>query len=129
MRALGTALVVVGAVTAAAACDRPAEESRGERLQLDLDPDPPVVGPADLTLTLHEASGAPLTGAEVRVEGTMNHAGMVPVFATLEEAEPGRYTGTLDFTMRGDWVLIVDAKAADGHRVRRQLATRVSASP
>ena len=100
----------------------PAVESASDvEVELTLQPSPPVVGDAELDLKLTDASGAPLEGATVRVEGNMNHAGMKPSFADLEEGEPGRYTGTLDFTMGGDWFLLVTAKTADGKRMERKI--------
>ena len=85
-----------------------------------LDPSPPVVGDNHLSLTLADATGAPLKGAEVKVEGNMNHAGMTPSFADLKEVEPGKYAGTLKFTMGGDWFLLVSAKTSDGKAVERK---------
>jgi len=66
------------------------------------------------------ASSKPLSGARVRLEGNMTHAGMTPVFAEAQEAEPGRYRATLEFTMGGDWVVIVHAVLPDGRQVERQ---------
>ena len=80
---------------------------------------PPAVGGTTCVVTLRDASGAPLAGADVRVEGNMNHAGMVPVFAEPRETEPGRYAGDFEFTMGGDWFVIVSAELADGSRVER----------
>jgi hypothetical protein len=57
----------------------------------------------------------------VRVEGNMNHAGMRPSFADLHETEPGRYTGTLRFTMGGDWFLLVQATLPDGNQVEQKI--------
>jgi hypothetical protein len=90
-------------------------------VKLVLNPLPPVVGDADVTLTLASASGQPIADAEVRLEGNMNHAGMKPSFADLAEVEPGRYTGTLEFTMGGDWFILVTAKTKDGRNVERKI--------
>jgi hypothetical protein len=91
------------------------------RLNLILNPSPPVVGETLVTLALASASGEPITNAEVRLEGNMNHAGMKPSFAVLREIEPGRYTGTLDFTMGGDWFVLVTVKMQDGQSVERKI--------
>ena len=98
-------------------------ESDSTSVQVDLafDPSPPHAGDVDVELTLAEPGGAPLAGAEVRLEGNMNHAGMKPSFAELEEVEPGRYTGTLDFTMGGDWFVLVTAKKPDGSQMERKI--------
>ncbi len=92
------------------------EESAVETgsLELTLDPENPVVGPSRLTLVIADPNGDPLTRAEVKIEGNMNHAGMVPVFADAVETEPGRYEAEIEFTMGGDWFLLVEAVSADG---------------
>lgn len=75
-------------------------------------PAPPRVGEAELVLALRGPDGRPLEGARVRVEGNMNHAGMVPELADAgeSETEPGSYRAQLEFTMGGDWFLVVTAE-------------------
>lgn len=90
-------------------------------MQLDITPQPPQVGPAAVTLTLTDASGAPLTAADVKLEGNMNHAGMKPVFSDLEETAPGQYQGTLEFTMGGDWFVLVTGQLPDGSRLNGKI--------
>lgn len=85
-------------------------------LELEVAPSPPRVGVAHLTLTLEDAGGDPVEDAGVHIEGNMNHAGMVPVFADAKEVTPGRYEAELELTMGGDWVLLVDAKTPDGRK-------------
>ncbi len=88
-------------------------------------PTPPITGPNRLVITLTHPDGTPVAGAALRVEGTMNHAGMVPVFADAEEEGEGRYiVPEFDFTMGGDWILLLHLTLPDGstgvpeHRVR-----------
>src|SRR5262249_8727352 len=45
---------------------------------LSVEPSPPTVGPAKLTLTLKDQAGSPVEGATLKLEGNMNHAGMKP---------------------------------------------------
>lgn len=78
-----------------------------------------MVGKSELAIDLKTSSGQPIEGAKVRVEGNMNHAGMKPSFADLQESSPGRYSGTLDLTMGGDWFLIVTAQTADGRTIEK----------
>ena len=77
----------------------------------------PCVGTSTCTVRLTDAAGAPLSGALVEIEGNMNHAGMVPVFGTAEESAPGSYRAPLEFTMGGDWFLIVSGELADGRSI------------
>lgn len=86
-------------------------------LDVSLDPDPPRVGASAVVLKALDADGAPLRGADVRIEANMDHAGMVPVFADARETAPGTYEARITFTMAGDWYLLVSAEAADGREL------------
>jgi YtkA-like len=115
--AIGVAL----AAGLAVGCQSGSQTTADADVVLQIQPDPPHVGPADVVLTLNDAAGAPLSGAEIQLEGDMNHAGMQPVFADLEETEPGRYAGSLNFTMGGDWFILVTGTLADGRRVEDKI--------
>lgn len=79
------------------------------------------MGPITVSLKLTDfLISKPVSGARVRLEGNMTHAGMSPVFAEAIEVEPGRYRATLEFTMGGDWVVLVHAVLPDGRKVERQ---------
>ena len=69
---------------------------------------------------LDPATGKPITGANVRLEGNMSHAGMAAVFAETTEVEPGLYRTNMEFTMAGDWLLSVHVTLSDGTHVDRQ---------
>lgn len=85
-------------------------------------PDPPVVGVVVVDLKLRNAAGLPVHDATVKVEGDMTHPGMVPSFADAREVAPGTYRADLDLTMAGDWIVLVDARLADGQTVQRTLS-------
>jgi hypothetical protein len=77
--------------------------------------------PATVSLKVIDfLSSKPVSGARVTLEGNMTHAGMTPVFAEAKEVEPGRYRATLEFTMAGDWVVLVHAALPDGRKIERQ---------
>lgn len=114
-------LVGCGALSLAAGCGGGASETADVRVNLAFEPSPPQTGDVNVELTLAEPGGAPVAGADVRLEGNMNHAGMKPSFADLDEVEPGRYAGTLDFTMGGDWFVLVTAKTPDGKSVEEKI--------
>ena len=116
------ALSVAISAVLASGCGPAGGESADAEVELvSLDPSPPVVGDCQVVLKLSDSSGAPLEGADVELEGNMNHAGMKPSFATLEEVDPGTYSGTLDFTMGGDWFLLVTGQTPDGQRVEQKI--------
>ena len=91
-------------------------------MALRLIPDPPRIGTAVVEVMLHDTLGQPITGAEMSLEGNMNHAGMVPVLVSASEVASGRYEAALEFTMGGDWFILVQATLPDGRVLNRQVA-------
>lgn len=81
-------------------------------------PDPPRVGPVQVSLTLTEG-GQPAGDAEVRLEGNMSHPGMKPVFGDAREVAPGRYEAPLELTMAGDWFVMARITLRDGRSLSR----------
>jgi hypothetical protein len=79
------------------------------------------MGLATVTVILTGADGQPLQGAEIEIEGNMSHAGMVPVLGVARETAPGRYQAELEFTMVGDWFILVRADLADGRSMERKI--------
>lgn len=102
---------------------RPAAPPEAEvEVAWEVTPQPPRMGPSELRLALTDrTTGRPAAGAVVRVEGNMSHPGMQPVFSTARELAPGSYLAALEFTMGGDWILIVDVKLPDGRSVEKQI--------
>jgi hypothetical protein len=99
-------------------------------LDLAISPTPPTVGPARLIINLRDTAGVPLEGAEVRVEGNMSHAGMVPVLATAQEEAPGLYAvSDFRFTMAGDWILTTRATLPDGRWAQTMTTTQAVSPP
>lgn len=86
----------------------------------EVTPQPPRVGQATITLRVTDASGNAITGARVKLEGNMSHAGMVPVFADAAEVEPGRYRANMELTMAGDWIVLVHITLPHGVTVDHQ---------
>ena len=117
----GTSRLLVGLilVLAIVSCSRGARELPDVGVELAIEPEPPQLGPATVTVTLTDSGGAPITGAGVELEGNMSHAGMVPVFGQAPEVAPGRYQAQLEFTMAGDWFILVRAELPDGRSMER----------
>jgi hypothetical protein len=57
----------------------------------------------------------------MQLEGNMSHAGMVPVFAQAVETEAGQYEADLEFTMAGDWFILVQADLPDGRSMEHKV--------
>jgi Cu(I)/Ag(I) efflux system membrane fusion protein len=123
---LGFRRLVLIALLASAGCHRAGDADQAEDVKLDLviQPDPPRVGAARITIVLKDREGQPVRGATPKLEGNMNHAGMEPVFADAREVEPGRYEAATEFTMGGDWFILVNATLADGRKLSRKVDIR-----
>jgi hypothetical protein len=117
-RWFGTGLLVLLFV---ASCGRGASDLPEVTVDLAIEPDPPRIGPAVVTVALRDADGQPIRGAVVKFEGNMSHAGMVPVLADATEVAEGRYEAQLEFTMGGDWFILVQADLPDGRSMERQV--------
>jgi hypothetical protein len=116
---LGLLLLILLALLAG--CRRSGQDLADVGVDLAVNPNPPQVGKATLTLTLRDSAGQPISGAEVEFEGNMSHAGMAPTFAQPTEVAPGRYEAPLEFNMAGDWFILVRATLPDGRKLERQV--------
>jgi hypothetical protein len=97
--------------------------------RVSIAPTPPITGPNRLVITLRDEEGSPVESAKVRVEGTMTHAGMVPVHAEASDEGDGRYlVSEFQFTMGGDWILLLRIRLADGTEAVRRHEVRVIGS-
>lgn len=104
------------------ACKRQEQDaSVATRVDLTFEPSPPTTGNAEVTLKIADEEGNPLDVTGLQVEGNMNHAGMKPSFAKVSRSAPGTYKGTLDFTMGGDWFVLVTGKLPDGRRLEEKI--------
>ena len=78
------------------------------KASVQFEPNPPSTGaPVKLHITMTDSQGKPLAIDNLEVEGDMNHAGMSPVFAHLTATAPGEFSGQIQFTMGGDWFLLL----------------------
>lgn len=80
-----------------------------------------------LAVRVVDANGHPITDATVRLEGDMNHAGMIPVISDpVGHEADGIYRVPFEFTMLGDWIIMVFVTTADGqeHELRIDLGVR-----
>jgi hypothetical protein len=72
-------------------------------------------------MTLRDRDQKPVTGARLRLEGLMSHPGMAPVVADVVERDAGTYDAPLQFTMAGDWILLVTGQLADGTPLNKRI--------
>lgn len=95
-------------------------------MTLAVTPDPAVVGPATLSITLTDAAGEPVEDAQLNIRGDMSHAGMEPVLAEVEGGVGGVYEVPFNWTMGGDWFVVVEATLADGRTLSRRFDVGVA---
>ena len=105
-------------------CSKPSDVPNNVAFTYESDPKPARIGVNTFTVTLKSTGGERLGGAQVSLEGDMSHAGMSPVFGETREIVPGRYQGTLNFNMRGDWTVLFHIKLANGETFDRQVELR-----
>lgn len=104
------ALVVVG-------CAQPSQSAAVTsdfQIELTVEPEPPATGDSTLIVTLTDATGAPVGGATVTIEGNMDHAGMEPAIGQASVDSKGIYRVPFRWTMGGGWVVTVTAVLPDG---------------
>jgi hypothetical protein len=101
------------------ACHRSQGAVSSVSVREEIEPQPPVIGPATVTVSLADGEGHSLSHAGVTVEGDMSHPGMSPVFAESKEIADGRYQAHI--AMAGDWVLLLHVKLAGGETVEREI--------
>jgi hypothetical protein len=82
----------------------------------EVSPQPPRVGPTTIDFTLTDA-GKLVSGAQIKVEANMSHAGMAPIFAEATEEGVGHYRAVIDLSMAGDWVVIAYASLPNGRKI------------
>ncbi len=91
------------------------------KIDWDIEPSPPQVGKATLDFTLRDSTDQLISGANVKLEGNMSHPGMKPIIANAEEVEPGQYSADINFTMAGDWFIIVNTTLGDSIKQEKQI--------
>jgi hypothetical protein len=102
-------------------CRRAGQDLSDVGVKVAVNPNPPSVGEATVTLTLTDAQGRPISDARVELEGNMTHAGMAPTTSEPAEIAPGRYQAPLEFGMAGDWFILVRATLPDGRKLEHQV--------
>lgn len=90
------------------------------RLLMSLEQTPNAMGVQTIVLVINDGS-TPLDNAKVQIEATMTHAGMPSQIVQMQALGAGKYQGSIDFSMLGEWVLIVNVTEANGAVMQRTL--------
>ena len=108
-----------GSATAAAQQKPAAGQKPGVDIMLTSKPTPPKTGENTFEVTVKEATGKPLTDAEVTALLYMGPLGAMPEMKhsiTLKHQKDGRYIGTGQVMMAGKWDITVTVKR-DGKEI------------
>ena len=94
------------------------------------EPSSPTAGRQTRALVrLRDASGRPVRGARLQVEGHMTHPGMAPVTGAVIERTAGSYEARIHLSMAGDWILVMTGALADGSRITKETRMTVARPP
>ncbi len=91
-------------------------------LGIATEPAAPRVGENRLIIELRGPSGDPITDARIDAYAEMPEMGAMPAMrasADVSEVEPGRYEGSVNLSMRGEWPLTLEI--SDPQRGERRL--------
>ena len=120
-------ILYCGAV-ALAACGQPADEaavlrSEGLEIRTALAPASARVGKNELEITLRDAEGRAVEGADLDVKVHMHAMGAMPAMggaAQISELGGGRYRADFELDMGGTWLVEMQAKPASGPMARAE---------
>ncbi len=102
-------------------CQSSGNDTSDVKLDWEIKPDPPTVGMATINIIMRDSTNQLITDADLRLEGNMSHPGMKPVLATAKEVKPGQYSAEIEFTMGGDWFILIESMLPDDRVVERQI--------
>lgn len=105
------------------ASDMPRYRAGGLVVGITTEPATPRVGDNRLILELRTPDGDPVPGVAIEAFAEMPAMGAMPAMrapAGLQEVAPGRYVGSLNLSMRGEWPLTLRFESPAGQAVRMQ---------
>jgi hypothetical protein len=121
-RRLLRVVVPVVCIGVSTVCVRNAGRAEDVSVEWKMTPTQPVAGTPVLgEMTLRDHRRRPVRGARLQVEGHMSHPGMAPVIAAVAERGEGVYEVRLQFTMSGDWIVLVTGSLPDGRRLNHRI--------
>lgn len=86
------------------------------RIGISVNPETPRVGENQLSLSVKDQQGNPVTGADIKAYGEMAAMGAMQAMrapAELKETAPGMYEGPFELQMTGAWPLTVNIQKQD----------------
>ena len=110
------------ALSGVGGCKRAADDAGGVAIEQEVSPQPARVGAGTVRIQLKDrATAQAVAGAKVSLEAEMSHPGMAPVLGEAREVAPGKYEGTIQFSMAGTWVILLHITLPDGKKIEREI--------
>jgi len=103
--------------------DMPRYHAGGIEVGVTIVPSTPRVGDNRLIVELRTRAGEPVTGVSIDAYAEMSAMGAMPPMrapARIKETAAGRYTGSVNLSMRGEWPLTLSFQSPGGQPVRMQ---------
>ncbi|HRE46641.1 MAG TPA: FixH family protein [Aggregatilineales bacterium] len=97
----------------------PASDFSALNIAYSPDRSPALVGSGIVIITVTGPDGAPVTNAMVKVTGNMLHEGMMPITGEGKHMGEGQYQVSLQWSMAGDWQVVVNVTRPDGTHAER----------
>ena len=107
---------------AAAASDMPRYRAGGMEVGITTVPATPRVGDNRLIVELRTPDGEPVSDVAIEAYAEMPAMGAMPAMrapADLEQVAPGRYEGSMNLSMRGEWPLTIAIDHPEGQEDQR----------
>lgn len=106
----GLAFLILAA-SLLAACGAPStpagQEAAAIQVRLETTPDPVEIGDAELALTISDANGAPIDGAQVDVSADHKDMSGMTMGGAASGHGSGKYVIQANFSMSGNWLVSV----------------------
>jgi hypothetical protein len=117
MKTLHAAVLIVLLLAACAQQSTPTAAPPNLILSVRTEPEQLAVGETTLIVSLTDASGSPVDGAKLQIQGDMDHEGMMSVDREASESVNGEYRVPFEWTMGGGWIVNVTAQLPDGSAI------------
>lgn len=120
MKLLNVLIGVLILLLVLAACGQqsaPTDVATNLSLSIRVEPEQLSVGETTLIVTLKDANGRRIDGANLQIHADMDHEGMSPVDREVNESSNGEYRVPFEWSMGGGWVVKVSARLASASEI------------
>lgn len=116
--------VLLGACGAGASTPAPSVTAKPVNIAVSANPNPAVMGDVELLFTITDANGNPIEGATVDISADHTDMSGMGMSGAATEQGGGRYAIKANFSMSGNWKLIVYVRT-DGLDYKEDIAIKI----